>query len=1025
MAILRTTLEKLAAQAKANNIHRMAEMQAQSDYVLKVLEALGWKSSDWSLGTNIGANTGTFSDILLHDSKKHPVLVVECKDAKKADKLDGRYRNQTFQEQLYGYCRKQGLYWGILTNFVEWRLYNETQGRLYQNKKYAFIDLLWPGANPNSYVDILSDEGLAFLMRFQRTPLCQAKGRVDDDPLYYPVEKQIEDIKARFFVKLKGWRDSLRRELHKNYWEKYDKDQIDLFTQKILDRMIFMEVCHDKGIIGQDVHRAILNSRDDKYHELKKWFKEMDEQFNTELFAPMAIDHFDIDDKALAPIIAELNEIDFKNVSVHIIGEVYENYLGEMLRVTKKSGLKAQEHKEQAKRKSQGIYYTPEYIVDYIVKNTVGELLNPSPSGRGAGVRSTTGAGPNPKSLPREGRDLTTAEIEKIKALDPACGSGSFLIKAFDLFLQAYRRAAAGKQTSFYSDLEIKKKILQHNLYGVDLDERAVEITKLNLMLKALEGLSYHDLKGRKLLPNLELNIRCGNSLISGQTIEQLAEKQAQTTIPGLDDAVDIKPLLKLHGEFYKEVEDDPKAKLKNEIEIEEKRLNRKLGDNLKGYFSNLDEVKPLNYQVAFPEVFTTSPRPSPGGRGCAGFDAVFGNPPYIRTMKLEKEKGFYSKRFSSAVGAYDIYVLFMERSLDLVKENGICSFITPNKYFVADYATKLRELLLNAATIFEIADLGKCKSIFGDALISTAVTFYGKKQNVKQIRLKILNDDNVSNIVNQKYDSVNIDDLLTRENTISIYQDDTSNKITDKLWLNSDKLSKVAKVRTGIMGFEYWAMDKWISDDNTGCKIATNSYIDRYAFLWGKKVNLYKRIVYIPKLNPKCDVINENTRRLFECKKILVRGVASRLTATLDDTGVGMLVAVHSVIGETYEDKYLLGLLNSKLFNWLHVMQFYSARIPEGSLRYPISFLANLPIRRIDFKNKKDKDLHDQLVKLVKEMLKLNKNPERRPLPGPPRIGEGKRADIAVIDQEIDELVYRLYGLSEEEIKIVESNNG
>jgi len=376
MPNLKTALQELAAQAKANNIHRMSEMQVQSSYVIKALELLGWKDSDWKLGAPQEVRTGKFPDIRLHDRSKHTVLVVECKDARKIDKLDGRYGNKTFEQQLYGYCRSEGISWGLLTNFVEWRLYNETLHHLYGGKKYAFLDLLWPGANPKAYVDILSDEGLAFLMRFQRTPLCQAKGRVDPNPVYYPMEKQIEDIKAKFFAKLKGWRDSLRRELHRNYGEKYEKADIDLFTQKILDRLIFMEVCHDKGIIGQNILSAILNSRISKYDELKKRFKDMDEQFNTELFAPMAIDHFEIDDKVMAPIIAELNEIDFENVSVHIIGEVYENYLGEMLRVTKKSGLKMQEHKEQAKRKSQGIYYTPEYIVDYIVKNTVGELLD-------------------------------------------------------------------------------------------------------------------------------------------------------------------------------------------------------------------------------------------------------------------------------------------------------------------------------------------------------------------------------------------------------------------------------------------------------------------------------------------------------------------------------------------------------------------------------------------------------------------------------------------------------------------------
>jgi len=159
------------------------------------------------------------------------------------------------------------------------------------------------------------------------------------------------------------------------------------------------------------------------------------------------------------------------------------------------------------------------------------------------------------------------------------------------------------------------------------------------------------------------------------------------------------------------------------------------------------------------------------------------------------------------------------------------------------------------------------------------------------------------------------------------------------KMYERSELLSKVAQVRTGVMGFDYWAMDKYISDKNKGRRIATNSYIDRYTFLWGKKVNLYKRSVFEPRL-AKCDVLNENTLTLFASKKVVVRGVARRLTAMLDEEGIGILVAVHSVIGERYDNRFLLGLLNSKLFNWLHTIQFYSARIPEGSLRDAVPFI-------------------------------------------------------------------------------------
>ncbi|OGF01626.1 MAG: hypothetical protein A2024_05535 [Candidatus Edwardsbacteria bacterium GWF2_54_11] len=970
MSQLKTALQALAAQAKANNIHRMAEMQVQSSYVMEVLELLGWKDSDWKLGAAQGTNTGKFPDISLHDRNKHTVLVVECKDAKRADKLDGRYGAKTFEQQLYGYCRAEGINWGILTNFVEWRLYNDVQERLYQNKKYAFLDLLWPGANPNSYVDILSDEGLAFLMKFQRTPLCHAKGRVDNDPLYYPIEKQVEDIKAKFFVKLKGWRDSLRRELHKNYGEKFDKDQIDLFTQKILDRMIFMEVCHDKGIIGQDVHRAILSSKDDKYKELKKWFQEMDEQFNTELFAPMAIDHFDIDDQVLVPIIEELNGIDFKNVSVHIIGEVYENYLGEMLRVTKKSGLKVQEHKEQAKRKSQGIYYTPEYIVDYIVKNTVGELVK---------------------------KAKTEDDLKQIKILDPACGSGSFLIKAFDVMYEAYEKLKIDRnkgQLETGKDLKIKRLILQHNLYGVDLDDRAVEITKLNLMLKALEGFNYSELKGRKLLPNLNLNIRVGNSLISGQTIEQLAEKQTAPTFPGLDDMVDIKPLLKLHNAFYKEVEDEEKARLIKEIEVEERRLNRKLGDNLKGYFSNLDEVKPLNYQVAFPEVYKQG-----------GFDAVIGNPPYVRVDNMnEKEKRYLSTFYESAQGKYDLYYLFVEKVIKLMKDDSYFSFIIPNRFCTSTSGEHLRSFITKQKGTVRVNSVSKL-NVFKDAANYPVLFSYYKNTALAGLTLQMiatgkedeLGDKQKGFVLKEKERSLipyNIFPVNAKDEAVSLYL---------RIAPNCFKFSDYLQISEGLrIPAEY--------EQESGDEHILKQYqFNRYSGVTkGTYIDTTKRK----------KVIKDNAERYINSlqDKIVFAEDALNIEATFDKSKSLCQGGVY--FGTLKKDinadlLFVLALANSKLLTNIYETLFAGMHMGGGYLRFRTNFLNCLPIPKIDFGNKKVRTLYDQLIKLVKEMLKLNKTPELR---------QRHSADIAVIDKEIDELVYRLHGLSEAEMKLVES---
>jgi hypothetical protein len=313
---------------------------------------------------------------------------------------------------------------------------------------------------------------------------------------------------------------------------------------------------------------------------------------------------------------------------------------------------------------------------------------------------------------------------------------------------------------------------------------------------------------------------------------------------------------------------------------------------------------------------------------------------------------------------------------------------------------------------------MGHCKSVFSNALISTAITIYQRSSQNQFIRLKILNDENVKRIDDAPYKIVQLDQIINSYGAIQVYADLASNRILQKIIKQSNSLSEIAQVRTGVMGFDYWAMDKWINDINKGCLIATNSYIGRYEFKWGEKVRLYKREVSKPHLDPNCNILSATTMELFSSKKIIIRGVAKCLTAMLDEIGIGMLVAVHSVKSDVYNHKYLLGRLNSTLFNWIHIKQFYSARIPEGSLRYPISFLARLPVRIINFSNPRDVNHHNQMVSLVEHMLSLHQQLANAKTPTEKTL---LQRQIEATDAQIDALVYELYGLTEEEIRLVE----
>ena len=782
------------------------------------------------------------------------------------------------------------------------------------------------------------------------------KGSFDKYVESSKAKKGTAEVDDAFLDEIESWRDLLAHNLALRN-PKLDIHELNFSVQRTIDRIIFLRICEDRGIEEYGRLMAQLNGGE-VYARLCQLFQRADERYNSGLF------HFrqekgraeppdeltlrlSVDDKPLKEIIKNLyypdSPYEFSVLPADILGQVYEQFLGKVIRLT--AGHRAAiEYKPEVK-KAGGIYYTPTYIVDYIVKNTVGELLK----------------GKTPK------------QVAKLRILDPACGSGSFLIGAYQTLLDWHRdwyvksgpkKWSIGRSPTIYQALggdwrlttAERKCILLNNIYGVDIDLQAVEVTKLSLLLKVLEGENDQTLNRqlalfhKRALPDLSNNIKCGNSLIG--------------------------------PDFY---------------------------DNQQKSFLDEEErcqVNVFDWKAEFPEIMK---------RG--GFDAVIGNPPYVRALYPSTEKQYYKQKFASASGSYDVYVLFMEKALDLINQGGIAGLITPNKFFVADYAANIRSKLLYEASIVEIADLGKCKSIFSGALISTAITFYAKSKPSNRIRLKILSDDNVSQISDVRAENVPRKQIVTSDGVLRVYQDAKATAILSKIAVRSKPLSTVAQVRTGVMGFDYWSMDKYISDANKGRRVATNSYVERYSFLWGKRVRLYNREVFEPRLDKNCDVLSDNTLELFAAKKIVVRGVARRLTAMLDEEGVAILVAVHSVIGQSYDNKFLLGLLNSKLFNWLHIVQFYSARIPEGSLRYPISFLSDLPICSMNFSNSVDKARHDRMVYLVEQMLSLHKLLARAKTEHDKILVQRQ---IDATDDQIDRLVYELYGLKEKEIEIV-----
>ncbi|TXJ44092.1 restriction endonuclease subunit M [Brachyspira aalborgi] len=921
-------INSLIKDFKELNTYKKSEEHIQSLFTLKLLELLGWNSKTIIVNTGQEIKTGKRPDIILNKDG-NTLLVIESKDASRYDMLDGFYKKDkskiSFVEQLCNYCDAEGIYWGILTNFVEWRLYSVFQKRLYKNEKYAFSSLLWNNADKSSYIDLLSDKGINFLINLKSSKIIESRGRFDTDPIYYP--EQIE-IKDKFFSNLKKWRLSIRNAIRKNL-TKYNDSKIDLITQKILDRLIFVGYCCDNKVIPQNKLHAILHSKIDLYKELQKIFYQMDDKFDSDLFSKSEEDEYNkilISDNILRPIIEDLSNIDFSKLSIHIMGEVYENYLEEILKQNNKI--------LKNKKKLQGIYYTTEYVIKYIIKNTLTPILS---------------------------KCKTAAELDNIKVLDSSCGSGSFLILAFDEFIEQYKKIE--NQPLF--EFERRKLILQNNLYGVDIDEKAVEITKLNLLVKCLENGASLDLSGKKILPNIKLNIRCGNSLVSSNLSTDSFDLFSNQHIDV------INKLLELHR-LFKYSNDDNKHSIYNDIEIEEFKLNSILNKDLE-YKYNLSNIKPFNYHIAFPEVFKDG-----------GFDCVIGNPPWGANIDsiLDYLNEYYP---NTTVGFKDTYKCFFDKSIQLLKPKGKLGYITPNSFYFNPLFRDLRKLL-NSYYIDSMINLGE--RVFENVEAPSAITIItksnisNKKINTMDLSFSKSNKEKENLINNGKYSIINQNIFNKTQNNIFTFN--------------------LRDLKSNEVYFEQFAniKDAGIQYHRFGIGMKNRGGNDLYDRLFSKNKNEFKNSVpcYYGKLinryfiNDFTDiyfnmdyksVLKSNEQVSFtkeyqgKRNKILWRQTSDNIKATIDKKGIwfGNTIQCCQIKKEysNYKLEYLLAILNSKYLNYI-----YNNTIKESNRVFPqikISNLKKLPIRTIDFNNKLDIDIYNKIISIVEELSKFEFN--------------------------------------------------
>jgi hypothetical protein len=754
-------------------------------------------------------------------------------------------------------------------------------------------------------------------------------------------KKGTAEVDSEFLKEIESWRELLAKNIALRNPD-VSIYELNYAVQKIIDRIIFLRICEDRAIEPYGQLQTKVESGD-VYTHLLNHFKLAESKYDRGLFdfdTDRITPALRIDDRVLKTIVQSLyypkSPYEFSVLGVEILGNVYEQFLGKVIRLT--AGHQAKVETKPEVKKAGGVYYTPQYIVDYIVKNTVGKLV--------------------------EGNGKTPEEIAEIKILDPACGSGSFLIGAYTYLLRyhldwyvnnepkKYKEAVFQvRENEWYLTTAEKKRILLNNIFGVDIDPQAVEVTKLSLLLKVLKHESRESIDQQVklglegVLPNLEDNIKCGNSLIG----------------PGF------------YGTGQQETLFD---------EAEMRRVN---------VFDWDDERKGFG-----------------GIMKRGGFDVVIGNPPYVRPHRLYPQiKEYFWQHYTSFVKKSDLYCCFIERGVSLLKPEGSFGFIVSNGWMRLDSFENLRAFLLNTTSLRKIIEF--TYNVFDRATVKTTILLLSKEM-IQDNVFEVATTDKAVDLEQLTFKKLHQD---TFRRTYKLIFDLSIGEITEKI--------KQTIRRHGIeLGNAFKLSFGLKTGDDSKFLSLSQKTVDHKPLLRGKNIHRYfftfdgEFVWYVPAMmRTHRKTARPGTADRFEQPKVLIRDTGNELQGTFDDEHyyVKDVLVVLDADRNAQKLKFLMGILNSRLMKFYYETSFPTLHVQRDEL-------ASLPIRTIDFSSPADKAQHDKLVALVNNMLELQKKYHETRME---RDKELYARQIEIVDAQIGRLVYDLYGLTEEEVKVVE----
>ncbi|EDH3478455.1 class I SAM-dependent DNA methyltransferase [Campylobacter jejuni] len=787
----------------------------------------------------------------------------------------------------------------------------------------------------------------------------------------------------------------------------------------------------------------------------------------------------------------------------------------------------------------EGSFYTPSFITSYMCKESITKVVldkfNAQFDLDAKNINELK------KSLRKEDKKAQKELLNSIKICDPAVGSGHFLVSALNVMLSIYdelnlfdeefylevqndeilitnhkgefieyKRPSTPKDKAHLIQQELfytKKDIIENNLFGVDINPNSCEITKLRLWIELLKHSfyqsfddgNYHDLKT---LPNIDINIKCGNSLVS-----YFETGKSLNHYPNIKERINkYKHIVKDYKEgfytdkshinqeiknlkisfknfcfadkFKKEMKDfnDKCEKYSKKygnflaindenlkffvsanltlFDFDEKEATKEFANLKKEYDNifNLESNHPFEWRFEFPEILDDD-------GNFKGFDLIIGNPPYIRQEEIKELKNTLSKNYKVYKGTSDIYTYFYELGFNVLKENGILSFITSNKYTRAGYGEALREFLLKNTCILKYIDLNGIK-VFDSATVDTSILSF-EKIKIKENTFKYLSLNNellknydfeisaIKEFLNISQNSLSKESfafndestnalktkieklgtplkewqglniyrgILTGYNEAFIITTEKRNEILAKCKDEAEKERTAKLIRKMLRGrdikrYSYEWAGLWVINTHNGYKSKNGEKIkainiDHYPSLKKHFDEFY------PQLEKRADkgLTPYNLRNCayieeFEKEKIVYPNMNKEFIAFFDNEFFLLNQKCFILSHQSNNKKellYLTALLNSNV-NFYYFKQI-GAKLGASGYEMSKIFVEKLPIPKINSKNEK---LANELVSLVDEILKAKE--------------QNKNANTQELENKINSLVYKLYNLTEDEIKIIE----